>query len=90
MSELEVINGLFQGRVRELENGEEEARRIDLTTRATEAQLRAELEESRQRETDLKRRLDEVENEGPRHKKMRLSDMVDDSRAGTPIGSLGE
>jgi GATA-binding protein len=89
VSELEVINGLFQGRVRELENGEEEARRMDLMTRATEAQLRAELEEVRQRESSLKRRLEEIEVE-PSHKKMRLSDMVDESRAGTPIGSLEE
>ncbi|KAF2713269.1 GATA type zinc finger protein Asd4 [Pleomassaria siparia CBS 279.74] len=88
VSELEVINGLFQGRVRELESGEEDARRTSLTTQATEAQLRAELNEIKQRENDLKRRLDEYEHEGSRHKKMRLSDIVDESRAGPPIGPL--
>jgi len=83
VSELEVINDLFRGRVTELENSEQEARGI-------EGQLRQELEESRVREADLKRRLDELESEGPRHKKMRMSDLVDESRAGTPISSLGD
>ncbi|KAF2870663.1 hypothetical protein BDV95DRAFT_495745 [Massariosphaeria phaeospora] len=81
VSELELVNELFRGRVSELENNEQVAR-------DTESQLRAELEEVKQREGDLKRRLEEVEGEGPRHKKMRLSDLVDESRAGTPISSL--
>jgi GATA-binding protein, other eukaryote len=79
--ELELINDLFQGRVTELEG------LVDVA-RETEAQLRTDLEETRQREADLKRRLDEIEGEGPRHKKMRLSDLVDESRAGTPINSM--
>lgn len=90
VSELEVINDLFRGRVTELENSEQEARRVELAARETEAQLRAELEEIRQREGDLKRRFEEIEGEGPRHKKMRLSDLVDESRAGTPISSMVE
>ncbi|KAF2279165.1 uncharacterized protein EI97DRAFT_166258 [Westerdykella ornata] len=76
VNELEVINELFRGRVSELEN--------------SESRLKAELDEMRQREADLKRKLDEFEAEGPRHKKMRLSDLVDESRAGTPISSMGE
>ncbi|KAF2122382.1 GATA type zinc finger protein Asd4 [Lophiotrema nucula] len=81
VNELEVINNLFRERVTELENSEQVAR-------GAEAQLRAELGEARQREADLKRRLDEVEDEGPRHKKMRLSDIVDEDRAGSPISSM--
>ncbi|KAF2467344.1 uncharacterized protein BDR25DRAFT_317087 [Lindgomyces ingoldianus] len=97
VSELEVINDLFRGRVTELEQSEQEARRGEMAAReaeaqlrASEAQLRAELEEMRQRDAELKRRLDEYENEGPRHKKMRLSDIVDESRAGTPVSSMAE
>jgi GATA-binding protein len=82
VNELEVINDLFRGRVSELENTEQGARE-------REAQLRAELEEVKLRESDLKRRLEEYD-EGPRHKKMRLSDLVDESRAGSPISSMTE
>ena len=78
VSELEVINGLFQSRVAELETSEQAAL-------GRENQLRNELEEAKAREADLKRRLEELEAEGPRHKKMRLSDLVDESRAGSPI-----
>ncbi|KAF2004800.1 GATA type zinc finger protein Asd4 [Amniculicola lignicola CBS 123094] len=80
VAELEVINDLFRGRVAELEQTEQ-------TARDTETQLRTELEEVRQREQDLKRRLDDYEAEGPRHKKARLSDVLTDSRAGTPLSS---
>ncbi|ORY18581.1 hypothetical protein BCR34DRAFT_473134 [Clohesyomyces aquaticus] len=97
VSELEVINNLFRERVTELEQNEQESRRAELAARdseaqlrASEAQLRAELDETRQREAELKRRLDEIENEGPRHKKMRLSDIVDESRAGTPVSAMAE
>lgn len=83
VSELEVINDLFRGRVSELETSEQAAR-------GRESQLRTELEQIKQREADLKRRLEELEAEGPRHKKMRLSDLVDESRAGSPISSMTE
>jgi GATA-binding protein len=85
---LEVINDLFRGRVNELEQNEQEARQAEQVAKAMEAHLRTELEAAHNREADLKRRLDELEGEGPRHKKMRMSDLVDESRAGTPIGSL--
>ncbi|PSN71321.1 GATA type zinc finger protein Asd4 [Corynespora cassiicola Philippines] len=75
VSELEVINELFRGRVGELESSEQAARE-------TETQLRAEV-------ADLKRRLDELDD-SHRHKKMRLSDLVDESRAGTPINAMTE
>ncbi|KAF2201265.1 GATA type zinc finger protein Asd4 [Delitschia confertaspora ATCC 74209] len=88
VNELEVINELFRGRVIELEKNENDARHSEMTARQTEAQLRAELEQMRQREADLKRRLDELEGEEPRHKRMRLSDIVDESRTGDPIGPM--
>ncbi|KAF2654881.1 hypothetical protein K491DRAFT_599933, partial [Lophiostoma macrostomum CBS 122681] len=88
VNELELVNNLFRDRVTELETSEQEARRVEQTTRETEALLRAELEETRHREADLKRRLDEIEGEGPRHKKMRLSDLVDESRAGSPVNPM--
>ncbi|PVH92441.1 GATA type zinc finger protein Asd4 [Periconia macrospinosa] len=83
VSELELVNDLFRGRVSELEGSEKAARSM-------EAQLRAELDQAKQREADLKRRLEELEGEGPRHKKMRLSDLVDESRAGSPINAMTE
>ena len=83
VSELELVNDLFRGRVTELEGSEKAARSM-------EAQLRAELEQVKQRETELKRRLEELETDGPRHKKMRMSDLVDERRAGSPISSLVE
>lgn len=90
VSELEVINNLFRERVTELETSEQEARRLEISARESEAQLRQELDEIRAREADLKRRLEELENDSPRHKKMRLSDIVDDSRSGTPVSVLGD
>jgi GATA-binding protein len=88
VNELELINDLFRNRVTELENSEQEAKRVEHATREREAQLSQELDEGRQREAELKRRLEELEGDGLRHKKMRLSDLVDESRAGTPIGSM--
>lgn len=91
VSELEVINDLFRGRVNELENVEQEAKRAEQAARETEAQLRIELAEVKQREAELKRRLEEFENEeGPRHKRMRLSDIVDESPTGSPISLIVE
>jgi GATA-binding protein len=84
VSEMELINDLFRNRVTELETSENAAR-------DTEAKLRAELEEVKQRESNLKRRLDELEDESPRHKKPRfsdISDLVDDTRAGSPINAM--
>jgi GATA-binding protein len=86
VNEMELINDLFRNRVTELENSESAARE-------TEAKLRAELEEVKQRESTLKRRLEEIEDESPRHKKPRfsdLSDLVDETRAGSPINAMVE
>ncbi|KAJ5028143.1 signal recognition protein [Bipolaris maydis] len=81
VSEMELINDLFRNRVSELEQSEQSARQ-------TESTLRKELEEVKQREADLKRRLEEIENESPRHKRMKMSEFVDESRAGTPISAM--
>jgi GATA-binding protein len=86
VSEMELINDLFRNRVTELEQSEQSARQ-------TESTLRQELDEVKQREADLKRRLDEYENDSPRQKRMKMSDisdLVDESRAGTPINAMGE
>jgi GATA-binding protein len=78
VSELEVINDLFRGRVGELE--------------ATETKALAEQAGAISREIEFKRRIEELEaeladsQEEPKRKKMRLSDIVDDdSQASTPL-----
>ncbi|QUC20261.1 uncharacterized protein UV8b_04502 [Ustilaginoidea virens] len=77
VSELEVINELFRGRLSQLEQQEAAARRgqevagVEQTqlreqleaTQQSETQLRAQLEDSHRRENILKRRLDELELE---------------------------
>ncbi|KAI9793802.1 MAG: hypothetical protein M1833_000525 [Piccolia ochrophora] len=90
VSELEVINNLFRDRVAELEH-QVSVQRGDLARHDIEDQLRRALDDSQRRESDLKRRLDDFELEaadlrdsGPRNKKMRVSDIVDDSGISTP------
>lgn len=91
VSELEVINELFRGRVTQLEQDEANARRGEEMRRESEHTLIARLDESQRRENQLKRRLDDVERElhdmkdgAPPAKKMRVADMVGDSEASTP------
>jgi GATA-binding protein, other eukaryote len=95
VSELEVINELFRGRVTQLEQDEANARRGEEMRRESERTLRLHLEESQRRENQLKRRLDDLErevaemsdgNEG-RHKKMRLEVAVADSEVSTPAST---
>lgn len=94
ISELEVINSLFSGRVQELELGVDEAKRKEDAAREAERKAQVELEQALSREADLKQRVEELEaeltelREGPRTKKMRLSDLVEDgSQASTPLSS---
>lgn len=77
VSELEVINELFRGRLSQLEQQEAAARRGQEVaaleqaqlrsqleaSQESEAQLRAQLDDSHRRENNLKRRLDELELE---------------------------
>jgi GATA-binding protein len=81
VSEMEIRESLYRDRVAELERSEKSAQE-------TESALRQELDEVRQREASLKRRIEEIEEESPRHKKMKLTDFVDESRAGTPISAM--
>ncbi|POS86028.1 hypothetical protein EPUL_002824 [Erysiphe pulchra] len=83
VSELEVINELFRGRVAQLEQDENMARRGEQINRDINEDLTRKLEESQRRENQLKHRLDDVEQgliqarEGtPRVRKIRVSDMV--------------
>ncbi|KAF2742104.1 hypothetical protein M011DRAFT_295223 [Sporormia fimetaria CBS 119925] len=81
VSELEVINDLFRGRVAELEAAETQLKE-------ERNQFQEELNNARQREEALKRRVEELESEDLPHKRMRMSDLVDESRAGSPLSTL--
>lgn len=63
VSELEVINDLFRGRVTQLEQNDENSRRTELMQRQTEKNLRQLLEESQVREMDLQRRISDLQRE---------------------------
>lgn len=63
VSELEVINELFRGRVAELEQSDATARRSEMIVRDSEVRLRRSLEEAQRREDDLKRRVAELESQ---------------------------
>lgn len=63
VSELEVINDLFRGRVSELEQSEQEARRQESLAREASERYKSDLETALAREADLKRRLDDAEAE---------------------------
>ncbi|KAB5577752.1 hypothetical protein GE09DRAFT_1213960 [Coniochaeta sp. 2T2.1] len=63
VSELEVIQELYRGRLQQLEHDESNVGQTVAQLRENEANLRNELEESHRRENMLKRRLDELELE---------------------------
>ncbi|KAF3184010.1 hypothetical protein TWF751_000027 [Orbilia oligospora] len=92
VSELELVNDLFRGRVVELENGEANSRRSEITRREIDAQLRINIDEGLRREEDLKRKLRDLESElaemreqdAHQRKKMRVSDLVSIEDAATP------
>lgn len=94
ISELELINELFRGRVAELEQSDAAARRSEMIVRDSESRLSQSLEEARRREEGLKRRIGELEQalidrellqgtSEPHAKKIRLSDVVDYSPGST-------
>lgn len=85
VSELEVINDLFRGRVAELEASEQEARRGEMVARDGESR-------ALMREAELRRRLDELEAQlselgGPARKRLRMEDMVQEDGVATPLSS---
>ena len=93
VSELEVINELFRERVTKLES--EQNMKAETLTQAADddvgARLHIALNEAQRREMNLKRRVEELEQElveyrerEPRSKKMRVSDIVDDGLPATP------
>lgn len=63
VSELEVINELFRGRVAELEQSDATARRSEMIVRDSEARLRRSLEDAQRREEDLKLRVADLESQ---------------------------
>jgi len=84
VSELEVINDLFRGRVSELEQSEQEARRREALAKEAADRYKADLDTALAREADLKRKVDDLEAELANYrqahptKKARLSDGPDD------------
>lgn len=61
VSELEVINDLFRGRVGELENSENDARRTQRTRDDDNNRLKAELDVANRLTAELQRRVEEME-----------------------------
>ncbi|KAK1808747.1 GATA zinc finger protein 3 [Friedmanniomyces endolithicus] len=76
VSELEVINGLFRGRVGELEASEQEARRAERRGEEEIRRLRADLESAEERAEEARRRIEELEGgeDGPRRKRVRVEE----------------
>lgn len=95
VSELEVINDLFRGRVAELEQSEQAARRNAELARDAADRYRADFEDSMAREKDLKRRVEQLEAEldayrnqaPPPSKRARLSDIVREEPEQTKLSS---
>ena len=63
VSELEVINELYRGRVTELEQSDASARRSEMIARDSEMRLRRSLDDARRQEDDFKRRINELERQ---------------------------
>lgn len=87
VSELEVINDLFRGRVGELESSEQEARQEANSKHEETERLRSYLDAERRKVDELQKRVSELEAEGsPLRKRARnFSNKVgDDERSSTP------
>ncbi|KAJ5539472.1 GATA type zinc finger protein asd-4 [Penicillium frequentans] len=92
VSELDLINELFRGRVAELEQSDASARRSEMIARDSESRLRRSLEESQHREEELKRHINDLERQlsgdseflEPHAKRIRLSDVVEQSPEQSP------
>jgi GATA-binding protein len=86
VSELEVINDLFRGRVAELEQSEQDAREKEAAARNAADQYKADLDAALVRESALKRTIEALDAEiesfksqgAPSAKRLRLSDVVRD------------
>ena len=62
VNELEVINGLYQGTVRQYQQGHQPAPQAEMIPQDTDV-LRQLLQQSQQREEDLKRQVEDLERE---------------------------
>lgn len=72
VSELEVINDLFRGRVAELEQTEQEARQAERLKQEEVERSRADLDVATAKLADLQKRVAELEGQGtPPRKKVR-------------------
>jgi GATA-binding protein, other eukaryote len=78
VSELEVINELFRGRVAELETSQGEVRREADAAHAREASLKRRVEE-------LEAELAELKGDHHRHKRVRMSDIIDESQTSSSV-----
>ncbi|KAG9837399.1 hypothetical protein KCU77_g11288, partial [Aureobasidium melanogenum] len=91
VSELEVINDLFRGRVAELEQSEQDARAKESSARDAADQYKSDLDAALVREAALKKRVELLEAEvesyksqaAPPPKRLRLSDVVRDDSSST-------
>lgn len=101
VSELEVINDLFRGRVAELEASEQEARRAEAAARESERRLRKQMEELHSHQPTLtkKRSLEETldrndvngkETGSLLAKKMRVTDVIGENRPCTPFSARAQ
>lgn len=84
VSELEVINELFRGRVTQLEQSEEASRRSEMNVRDSEMQLRQSLEEAQNREEELKRKVSELEQQLNEYKQQQNGNDVTEPEAKRP------
>ncbi|KAI9789176.1 MAG: hypothetical protein M1816_006310 [Peltula sp. TS41687] len=93
VNELEVINDLFRGRVAELEQQLNAKKEDPSQYEPDNDRLRHALEETERREQDLKRKVEDLEQElkdtNPRAKRVRLSDIVDEGgKPSTPNSTI--
>ena len=79
VSELEVINDLFRGRVAELESSENDARRVERARDEDNIRLKADIDAANRRTAELQRRVEEMEDREPARKRTRRSLGEDDS-----------
>lgn len=93
VSELEVINDLFRGRVAELEQSEQDARAKEASARDAADQYKADLDTVLIREAALKKKVELLEAEvesyksqaAPPPKRLRLSDVVRDDTSSVDV-----
>jgi GATA-binding protein len=98
VSELEVINDLFRGRVAELEQSEQDARAKEASARDAADQYKADLDAVLIREAALKKKVELLETEvesyrsqaAPAPKRLRLSDVVRDDTSSVDVPTASD